>query len=159
LRFFTVYGPWGRPDMAPMLFTKALLEERPIEIFNEGRMKRDFTYVDDIAEGVIRVLDRPPSPNPAWASDAPDPATSSAPYRIYNIGNSQPVELLRFVAILEACLGKQAIKKLLPMQPGDVVSTYADAADLERDIGFRPSTPLEEGLRRMVAWYREYYRL
>jgi UDP-glucuronate 4-epimerase len=157
LRFFTVYGPWGRPDMAPMLFTKAILEGRPIEIFNDGKMKRDFTYVDDIAEGVIRVLDRPATANPAWSATAPDPATSSAPYRIYNIGNSQPVELLRFVEILEAALGKQAVKKLLPLQPGDVVATYADVADLERDIGFRPSTPLEEGLRKMVEWYRAFY--
>ncbi len=122
-------------------------------------MKRDFTYVDDIAEGVVLVLDRPPSPNPAWKSDAPDPATSSAPYRIYNIGNSQPVELLHFVEILESALGKQAQKKLMPMQPGDVVATYADVSDLERDIGFRPSTPLEAGVRRMVDWYREFYRV
>ena len=158
LRFFTVYGPWGRPDMAPMLFTKAILEGKPIEIFNDGQMKRDFTYVDDIAEGVVRVLDRPAAPDPAWTSAAPDPATSSAPYRIYNIGNSQPVELLRFVEILEAALGKKAVRKLLPLQPGDVVATYADVADLERDIGFRPSTPLEEGLRKMVEWYRGFYR-
>jgi UDP-glucuronate 4-epimerase len=159
LRFFTVYGPWGRPDMAPMLFTKAILEGRPIEIFNDGNMKRDFTYVDDIAEGVVRVLDRPASPDPAWTSAAPDPATSSAPYRIYNIGNSQPVELLRFVEILESALGKKAVRKLMPLQPGDVVATYADVADLERDIGFRPSTPLEEGLRKMVEWYRPFYRV
>jgi UDP-glucuronate 4-epimerase len=157
LRFFTVYGPWGRPDMAPMLFTKAILEGRPIELFNDGRMSRDFTYVDDIAEGVVRVLDRPAVADPAWRSDAPDPATSSAPYRLYNIGNSQPVELLRFVEILEGCLGKPAVRKLMPLQPGDVVATYADVAELEREIGFRPSTPLEEGLRRMVEWYRTYY--
>ncbi len=157
LRFFTVYGPWGRPDMAPMLFMKAILEGRPIEIFNDGKMRRDFTYVDDIAEGVLRVLDRPPAPDPAWSSDRPDPAASSAPYRIYNIGNSQPVELLRFVEILESLLGRKAQKKMLPLQPGDVVATFADVADLERDVGFAPATTLEEGLRRLVEWYRPFY--
>jgi UDP-glucuronate 4-epimerase len=157
LRFFTVYGPWGRPDMALFLFTSAILEGRPIEVFNHGKMQRDFTYVDDIVEGVIRVLDRPAQPDTAWASDQPDPSSSSAPYRLYNIGNHQPVELLRFIEVLEAALGKKADKKLLPLQAGDVPATYADVADLTRDVGFKPATPLEVGIKRFVEWYREYY--
>jgi len=157
LRFFTVYGPWGRPDMAAFSFTKAILEDHPIDVYNHGRMKRDFTYVEDVAEGVVRTLDCIPSPNPTWSGDDPDPATSNAPYRIYNIGNSQPVELARFIEILEEHLGKSAIKNLLPIQPGDVPATFADTTDLEAATGFRPSTPIEEGLRRFVAWYREFH--
>ncbi|HYG74301.1 MAG TPA: NAD-dependent epimerase [Planctomycetota bacterium] len=159
LRFFTVYGPWGRPDMAAFLFTRAILEGKPIDLFNEGRMRRDFTYIDDIAEGVVRVLDRVPQPDSAWNGAAPDPATSSAPYRIYNIGNHAPVELLRFVEILEKELGRKAQKRLLPMQPGDVPETFADVEDLSRDTGFVPRTPIEAGLRQFVKWYREYYRV
>jgi UDP-glucuronate 4-epimerase len=157
LRFFTVYGPWGRPDMALFLFTRAILAGEPIDVYNNGRMQRDFTYIDDIVEGVVRVLDRPASPNPAWSGDAPDPGTSAAPYRLYNIGNHQPVELLQFIAAIEAALGRTAEKRFLPMQPGDVPATYADIADLTRDHGFAPTTPIEEGIRRFVAWYRDYY--
>ncbi len=159
LRFFTVYGPWGRPDMALFLFTKAILEGRPIDVFNNGKMRRDFTYVDDIVEGVIRVTDHVPTPNPDWTGDHPDPGTSRAPYRIYNIGNNQPVELEYFIASIEKALGKTARKNLLPMQPGDVPATYADVDDLIRDVGFRPATPIEQGIQRFVDWYREYYRL
>lgn len=157
LRFFTVYGPWGRPDMALFLFTKAILAGEPISVFNHGRMQRDFTYVDDIVEGVVRVCDRVPEADPNWSGDHPDPGTSRAPYRIYNIGNNQPVELLRMIEILEDALGKKAEKRMLPMQPGDVPATYADVDDLARDVGFRPATPLEEGVARFVAWYRDYY--
>lgn len=157
LRFFTVYGPWGRPDMALFLFTKAILEGRPIDVFNHGRMSRDLTYVDDIVEGVVRVMACPPSPDPTWSGERPDPGTSRAPYRVYNIGNSEPVELPRLIATLERELGREAEKNYLPMQPGDVPATYADVSDLERDFGFRPSTPLEEGVRRFVRWYREFY--
>jgi len=157
LRFFTVYGPWGRPDMALFLFTRAILEGRPIDVFNYGKMQRDFTYVDDIVEGVVRVMDRIPEGNPAWSGDHPDPGTSYAPYKIYNIGNNNPVELLSFIEVLEDCLGKKAEKNLLPLQAGDVPATYADVDDLMRDVGFQPSTPIEEGIRRFVAWYREYY--
>ena len=157
LRFFTVYGPWGRPDMALFLFTKAILDGRPIDVFNEGHMRRDFTYVDDIVEGVIRTLDHIPGPNPHWSGDAPDPATSRAPYRLYNIGNNQPVELLHLIATLEQCLGRKAEKNLLPMQPGDVLETYADVDDLSRDVGFRPATPIEAGVAKFVEWYRAYY--
>ncbi len=157
LRFFTVYGPWGRPDMALFLFTRAILEDRPIDLYNEGRMRRDFTYIDDIVEGVLRTLDRVPQGDPVWSGDHPDPGTSRAPYRVYNIGNNQPVELMEFVAALEDALGKKAQKRLLPMQPGDVPATWADVDDLMRDTGFRPSTPIGEGIRRFVAWYREYY--
>jgi UDP-glucuronate 4-epimerase len=157
LRFFTVYGPWGRPDMAMFLFTKAILEDRPIQLFNEGRMQRDFTYVDDVAEGVVRTLDRPPSPNPVWSGAQPDASTSAAPYRVYNIGNHQPVELMRVIEILEQLLGKSARRTYLPMQPGDVPATYADVEDLSRDVGFRPATPIEEGISRFVQWYRHYY--
>jgi UDP-glucuronate 4-epimerase len=159
LRFFTVYGPWGRPDMALFLFTQAILAGHPIEVFNAGKMRRDFTYIDDIVEGVVRVLDMLPQPNPHWSSLKPDPGTSQAPYRIYNIGNNQPVELLDFIGTLESCLGRTAEKKLLPMQPGDVPETYADVDDLMRDVGFRPSTPIATGIARFVEWYRAYYRV
>ncbi len=159
LRFFTVYGPWGRPDMALFLFTQAILEGRPIQVYNYGRMKRDFTYIDDIVEGIVRVLDRVPSADPQWDAAAADPGTSAAPYRVYNIGNHQPVELLRFIAVIEECLGKKARKELLPMQPGDVPETCADVDDLMRDTGFSPATPIGVGVRRFVEWYREYYRL
>ena len=157
LRFFTVYGPWGRPDMALFIFTKAILEGKPIEVYNHGKMRRDFTYIDDIVEGVIRTLDYPATPNPSWSGDKPDPGTSAAPARIYNIGNHQPVELLRFIEVLENTLGKKAVKKLLPIQPGDVSATYADIEDLTRDVGFVPATPIEEGIARFVKWYREFY--
>ncbi len=159
LRFFTVYGPWGRPDMALFLFTRAILEGRPIEVFNQGQMQRDFTYVDDIVEGVIRTLDHVPTGDPQWTGAHPDPAGSAAPYKIYNIGNHQPVELLRLIAVLEECLGQTAKKILLPMQPGDVPATYADVDDLARDVGFQPATQIEDGVRRFVEWYRAYYRV
>lgn len=159
LRFFTVYGPWGRPDMALFLFTRAILAGQPIDVFNEGRMRRDFTYIDDIVEGVVRVTDRLPAPAPDWSGDDPDPGTSMAPYRIYNIGNHQPVELMRLIEVLEGCLGRSAQKRLLPMQPGDVPATYADVEDLHRDVGFQPATPIEEGVRRFVAWYRDFYHV
>jgi len=157
LRFFTVYGPWGRPDMALFLFTKAILEGRPIDVFNEGRMQRDFTYVDDIVEGVIRVADQPAQPNPQWNGDDPDPGTSRAPYRVYNIGNNQPVELMRFIGAIEQALGQEAKKNYLPMQAGDVPATFADVDALTNAVGFRPATPIEDGINRFVAWYREYY--
>lgn len=157
LRFFTVYGPWGRPDMALFLFTEAILAGRPIDVFNHGRMQRDFTYVDDIVEGVIRTFDRPAAPNPDWNGAAPDPGSSRAPYRLYNIGNHQPVELLRLIEVLEASLGRTAVKNFLPLQPGDVPATYADVAELARATGFQPRTPIEEGVRRFVEWYRAYY--
>ena len=157
LRFFTVYGPWGRPDMALYLFTKAIVEGRPIKVFNHGKMRRDFTYIDDIVEGVMRVMDHGPQPNPAWSGANPDPGTSSCPYKIYNIGNNQPVELMHFIATLENCLGRAAKKEMAPMQPGDVPETYADVDDLERDVGFRPRTPIEEGISRFVEWYCAYY--
>jgi len=158
LRFFTVYGPWGRPDMAYFSFTKAILEGRPIDVFNHGRMKRDFTYIDDVIEGIVRVVDYIPCPDPFWNPERPDPATSSAPYRVYNIGNNQPVELGRFIEVLEECLGKIAEKKFLPMQPGDVPLTYADVTDLADAVGFSPGTSIEDGIARFVDWYREYYR-
>jgi UDP-glucuronate 4-epimerase len=157
LRFFTVYGPWGRPDMALFLFTKAILAGREIDVFNHGRMQRDFTYIDDIAEGVVRVTDRPATPNAAWSGDTPDPASSRAPYRLYNIGNSDPVQLGRLIEVLEDALGRKARKRMLDMQPGDVPATFADVDDLERDVGFRPSTSIEEGVRRFVDWYQAYY--
>jgi UDP-glucuronate 4-epimerase len=156
LRFFTVYGPWGRPDMAPWLFSSAILEGRPISIFNEGRMRRDFTYVDDIAEGTLSVLDHVATPYAGFETDQPDPGTGQAPYRIFNIGNHQPVELLTFVEILEKALGREAIKQFMPMQPGDVQATYADIDDLRREVGFEPTTPLPTGLARWAAWYRSY---
>jgi UDP-glucuronate 4-epimerase len=159
LRFFTVYGPWGRPDMALFLFTKAILEGRPIEVFNEGRMQRDFTYVDDIVEGVVRVADHPAEPDPVWDGNAPDPSTSTAPWRIYNIGNSRPTQLLRYIEVLEACLGKKAERQLVGMQPGDVPATWADVSLLEEAVGYRPDTSVEEGVARFVNWYREYYRV
>jgi UDP-glucuronate 4-epimerase len=159
LRFFTVYGPWGRPDMAMFLFTRAILAGHPIDVFNHGRMRRDFTYIDDIVEGVVRVTDRPAQPRLDWTGDAPDPGTSKAPYRLYNIGNSRPVELLYVIETLEQCLGKKAVKNMLPMQPGDVAETFADVDDLVRDVGFKPSTPIEEGIRRFIEWYRWYHRL
>lgn len=159
LRFFTVYGPWGRPDMALFIFTKAILEGKPIEVFNNGKMQRDFTYIDDIVEGVVRTLDHKARPNPAWSGERPDPGTSSAPARIYNIGNHQSVELLRFIEVLEQALGKKAEKKLMPIQPGDVPATYADINDLTRDVGFTPSTSIEVGIPRFVEWYREFYKI
>jgi UDP-glucuronate 4-epimerase len=159
LRFFTVYGPWGRPDMALFKFTRAILAGEPIDVFNYGRHRRDFTYIDDIVEGVIRVLDRTPAANPAWSGDAPDSATSSAPYRLYNIGNHRPVELLHYIEVLEDCLGKKAQKNLLPLQAGDVPDTYADVEDLVRDTGYKPDTSVEEGVARFVDWYRSYYKM
>jgi len=158
LRFFTVYGPWGRPDMALFLFTANILAGKPIDVFNYGRHKRDFTYVADIAEGVIAAMDHTAQPDPVWNSDAPNPSTSRAPYRLYNIGNRRPVDLLRYIEILEDCLGRKAVKNLLPLQPGDVPDTLADVEALTRDIGYRPSTPVEEGVKRFVEWYRAYYR-
>ncbi|MBS3942881.1 MAG: NAD-dependent epimerase [Dethiobacter sp.] len=157
LRFFTVYGPWGRPDMALFIFTRAILEGKPIKIFNYGQMKRDFTYVDDIVEGITRLIDRIPAPNPSWSGDAPDPGSSYAPYRIYNIGHNKPEELLHFIAVLEKELGKRATKEYLPLQPGDVVETCADIDDLYQDTGFKPVTPIEEGIAEFVTWYRSYY--
>ncbi len=159
LRFFTVYGPWGRPDMALFIFTRKILAGEPIDVFNHGKHKRDFTYIDDIVEGVIRTLDKVPEPNPAWDSDHPDSATSRAPYRLYNIGNNQPVELMYFIETLEKALGMEAKKNFLPLQPGDVPATYADIDDLSTDVGFRPDTPIEEGIQRFVDWYRDYYRV
>ena len=157
LRFFTVYGPWGRPDMALFLFTKAILANEPIKVFNHGNMVRDFTYIDDIVEGVVRVLDRPAEPDPAWSGASPDPATSFAPYRIFNIGNNTPVELMRYIRAVEAALGRQAKMEMLGMQMGDVRVTSADISRLEAWVGFRPQTKVEEGIARFVAWYREYY--
>ncbi len=159
LRFFTVYGPFGRPDMALFLFTKNILAGKPIDVFNYGHHRRDFTYVGDIAEGVVRAMDRVAQPNTAWRSDAPDPATSKAPYRIYNIGNQQPVELMRYIEVLEECLGRKAEKNLLPLQLGDVPDTWADVEDLVADVGYRPSTPVEVGVRRFVDWYLDYYQV
>lgn len=158
LRFFTVYGPWGRPDMALFLFTRAILAGEPIEVFNNGQMRRDFTYIDDIVEGILRVLDNIPQPNPNWSGMEPDPGTSRAPYRIYNIGNNQPVELMHFIEVLEKCLGQTAEKNFLPMQAGDVPETYAEVDNLMQDVGFRPATPITEGIARFVEWYREYYQ-
>lgn len=157
LRFFTVYGPWGRPDMALFLFTKAILEEKPIDIFNHGKMKRDFTYITDIIEGVVRTIEIIPKHSSNWNSDNPDPATSYAPYKLYNIGNNTPVELNYFIEVLENCLDKKAKKNLLPMQLGDVPATYADVGDLIQDTGFKPSTSIEDGVKKFVEWYREYY--
>ena len=157
LRFFTVYGPWGRPDMALFLFTKAILEGKPINIFNHGKMQRDFTYIDDIVEGIMRVADRTASQDPGWNGQSPNPGTSFAPYRLYNIGNNQPVELLYFVETIEKYLGKTAVKNLLPLQPGDVPATFADVDDLTADTGFKPATSIEEGIMRFVEWYQEYY--
>src|SRR5215475_7408306 len=158
LRFFTVYGPWGRPDMAMWIFTKAILAGEPIKLFNNGNMRRDFTYVDDVVESVARLVDRPPAGNPDFSTASPDPGSSNAPWRVYNIGNNKPVELLEVVRLLEEALGKKAKRELLPMQPGDVPATYADADDLKRDVDFRPATPIAEGVRRFIEWYRAYHR-
>jgi len=157
LRFFTVYGPWGRPDMALFTFTRNILEGRPIDVYNQGHHARDFTYVDDIAEGVVRACERIAQPDPQWNSRAPDPATSSAPFRLYNIGNHQPVQLMRYIEVIEQCLGRKAQMNLLPLQPGDVPETFADIDDLVRDTGYRPATPIEVGIRRFVDWFCEYY--
>jgi len=159
LRFFTVYGPWGRPDMALFMFTKNILEGKPIDVFNYGKHKRDFTYIDDIVEGVVRTLDTIAQPNPGWSGDHPDAATSKAPYRLYNIGNNQPVELMRFIEVLEEALGRKAEKNFLPMQQGDVPATFADVDDLMRDVGYAPKTPIETGIARFVAWYKDYYAI
>ncbi len=159
LRFFTVYGPWGRPDMALFLFTKAILRGEPIKVFNQGRMERDFTYIDDIVEGIVRLLPTLPQANPDWDGAAPDPGSSPAPYRLYNIGNHSPVKLLDFIAMIEKSLGRKARKELLPMQPGDVPATYADVEDLSRAVGFSPATPLEQGIEEFVRWYRSYYKV
>lgn len=159
LRFFTVYGPWGRPDMAYFSFTKAIFEGKPVDVFNFGKMKRDFTYIDDIIEGVVRVMDRIPQPNPDWDRKNPDPGSSYAPYKLYNIGNNNPIELIRFIETLETKLGKITQKNMLPMQPGDVLVTYANVDDLINDVGFKPSTPLESGIKKFVEWYREYYKV
>jgi UDP-glucuronate 4-epimerase len=159
LRFFTVYGPWGRPDMSLFSFTRSILAGQPIEVFNYGHHRRDFTYIDDLVEGVMRVIDAVARPNPAWSGDSPDPGTSRAPYRLYNIGNNHPVNLLRFIEVLEGCLGRVAEKKLLPMQPGDVPDTYADVKDLVDDVAYRPATPVEVGVERFVNWYRDYYQV
>jgi UDP-glucuronate 4-epimerase len=158
LRFFTVYGPWGRPDMAMWLFTDAIMQGRPIKLFNNGRMRRDFTYVDDVVEAVVRLVPRPAAPDPAWSGDAPDPATSRAPWHVYNIGNSRPVEVPEVVRLIEQAVGKPAIREFLPMQPGDVSETCADVADLERAVGFRPQTPIGEGVRRFVDWFLQFGR-
>lgn len=158
LRFFTVYGPWGRPDMALFIFTKSIVEGKPIEVFNHGKMKRDLTFIDDIVEGVVRVIDKIPESNPKWDGGSPDPATSFAPYKLYNIGNNNPVGLLRFIEVLEDCLGKKAEKRLLPLPAGDVPATYADVDDLIRDVGFKPVTPIEVGIKKFVEWYKAYYK-
>ncbi len=157
LRFFTVYGPWGRPDMALFLFTDAIINDKPIKVFNYGKMKRDFTYIDDIIEGVIRLLNNPPKANPNWDKKSADPGTSSAPYKVYNIGNNKPVDLMRFIEILEEKLGKKAQKEFLPMQDGDVPMTYADVDDLIMDVGFKPETSVDEGISKFVEWYKKYY--
>lgn len=157
LRFFTVYGPWGRPDMAMFIFAKAIVEGKPIRLFNGGNMRRDFTYVDDVVEAILRLIDRPPQGNPAWSGADPDPASSSAPWKIYNIGNNRPEELLHVVALLEREFGRPAIKEMMPMQPGDVPATYADIDDLARDVGYRPATSIEEGISRFAEWYRAYH--
>lgn len=158
LRFFTVYGPWGRPDMALFLFTKNILEGRPIDVFNYGHHRRDFTFIDDIAQGVVRAVDRIATSNADWNSAEPDPGTSKGPYRLYNIGNNQPVELMRYIELIEQCLGKKAQKNLLPLQPGDVPDTFADIDDLVRDVGYRPATPVEVGVEKFVRWYVDYYK-
>ena len=158
LRFFTVYGPWGRPDMAMWLFTDAIMQGRPIKLFNNGQMRRDFTYIDDVVEAVVRLVPKPAAPNPAWSGEAPDPATSRAPWHVYNIGNSQPVEVPEVVRLIEQAVGKPAVREFLPMQPGDVPETCADVADLERAVGFRPKTPIGEGVRRFVDWFLRWRR-
>ena len=158
LRFFTVYGPWGRPDMAMFIFAKAILEGQPIKLFNNGDMQRDFTFVDDVVESLVRLIDKPAQPNPQWSGAKPDPATSAAPWKVYNIGNNNPEHLLRVVELLEQELGRKAIRDLQPMQPGDVPATYADVEDLMRDVGFRPSTSIEDGIKRFISWFRDYHR-
>jgi len=157
LRFFTVYGPWGRPDMALFLFTKAILEDKPIKVFNHGKMQRDFTYIDDIIEGVVRVMANKPEPNPSWSGNSPDPGTSYTNYKIYNIGNNQPISLERFIEIIEDTLGKKAIKEMMDLQPGDVTATYADVDDLINDVGFKPATPIEVGIKNFIEWYKAFY--
>tara|TARA_R110001592_G_scaffold120444_1_gene324696 strand:+ start:3666 stop:4673 length:1008 start_codon:yes stop_codon:yes gene_type:complete len=159
LRFFTVYGPWGRPDMALFMFTKNIIEGKPIDVFNYGKHQRDFTYIDDIVEGVIRTLDHTAQPNPDWSGKNPDSATSKAPYRLYNIGSNNPCELLRYIEIIEECVGKKAIKNMLPLQPGDVPATYADVEALIKDVDYKPSTPIEEGIAKFVTWYRDFYKV
>jgi UDP-glucuronate 4-epimerase len=159
LRFFTVYGPWGRPDMSLFLFTRSILSGKPIDVFNYGNHRRDFTYIDDIVEGVIRTIDRVATSNAAWNGDSPDPGTSHAPYRLYNIGANNPVHLLRFIEVLEQCLGRKAEKNLLPLQLGDIPDTYADVQDLAADVGYRPSTPVEKGIANFVNWYLDYYKV
>ncbi|MGB7442578.1 MAG: NAD-dependent epimerase [Coleofasciculaceae cyanobacterium] len=159
LRFFTVYGPWGRPDMAYFIFTKRILEGKPIDVFNHGKMQRDFTYIDDIIEGVVRTLDKIPEANPNLSEDDINPGTAKAPYKVYNIGNNQPIELMRFIEVIEDCLGMKANKNMLDMQPGDVPITYADVDDLSQDVGFKPSTPIEVGIERFLDWYRSYYKV
>jgi UDP-glucuronate 4-epimerase len=159
LRFFTVYGPWGRPDMAMWIFTAAIMAGQPIKLFNRGDMRRDFTYVDDVVESVVRLVDHDAKANSTWDANAPDPGSSSAPWRVYNIGNNSPVELMEVIRLLEAAIGKKAITEMLPMQPGDVPATYADIDDLSRDVGFRPSTPIKAGIENFIAWYRDYHRL
>ncbi len=158
LRFFTVYGPFGRPDMALFTFTRNILEGKPIDVYNYGNHRRDFTYVDDIVEGVVRAADRIAEPDPKWSGEHPDPGSSRAPYRLYNIGNNRPVELMRYIEVIEEALGRKAEKNLLPMQPGDVPDTFADIDDLERDVGYRPSTPVEVGVKRFVEWYLDFYK-
>jgi UDP-glucuronate 4-epimerase len=159
LRFFTVYGPWGRPDMAMFIFAKAILAGQPVRLFNHGRMRRDFTFVEDVVQAVVRLVGRPPQGNPDWDGNRPDPATSKAPWTVYNIGNNHPEELTHVISLLEKEFGRPAIKEMLPMQPGDVEATYADVADLERDIGFKPATPIEDGIARFAKWYRDYHRI
>jgi len=159
LRFFTVYGPWGRPDMALFLFTKKILAGEPIDVFNFGKHRRDFTYIDDIVEGVMRVIDNPPKPNPDWTGDKPDSATSYCPYQLYNIGNNDPVELMRYIEVLEECLGKEAIKNFLPLQLGDVPATYADTSDLQNNLGYKPETKIEVGIQNFVDWYKDYFKV
>ncbi|MDR3570564.1 MAG: NAD-dependent epimerase [Syntrophobacteraceae bacterium] len=159
LRFFTVYGPWGRPDMAPILFTRAILAREPIQIFNDGKMIRDFTYIDDVIDALMRIVARPPAPNPEWNGLAPDPGSSFAPFKLYNIGNNKPAQLMEFISAIEDCLGLKAIKEFLPMQPGDVRATFADIEDTAREFGFHPETPLREGVSLFVDWYRRYYRV
>jgi UDP-glucuronate 4-epimerase len=159
LRFFTVYGPWGRPDMAMFIFAKAILSGTPIKLFNHGKMRRDFTFVEDVSEAIVRLVDRPPQGNPDWSGDRPDPSSSSAPWKIYNIGNNNPEDLMYVISVLEKEFGRTAAKEMLPMQPGDVPATYADVEDLARDIGFRPSTRIEDGIMRFAKWYREYHRI
>jgi UDP-glucuronate 4-epimerase len=159
LRFFTVYGPWGRPDMALFLFTKAILDGKPIDVYNYGKMKRDFTYIDDIVEGIVRLIPKAPTSNKNWSGLSPDPATSHCPYRVFNIGNNSPVELTRFIEVIEEKVGKKAIRNLLPMQEGDVEETFADISDLEKEINFRPATPIEKGIEQFVGWYKDYYKI